>query len=113
MCNNGFGGGNCCWIIILLIIIWCCCGNSGWNGGGNCCCCECCNGGSPGRLDFFLTSFTGISPFYANHPLTRSEKNTITGPRQKPVITVVIPTVEPRRKPADKTEISQSIRTRR
>ncbi len=50
-------------------------------------------------------------PPYANHPPARSEINAITGPRQKPVITVVRPTVEPRKRPTDKTEMSQAIRT--
>ena len=50
---------------------------------------------------------------HSNHPCTHFDTSIITGPRKKPVINVVSPTVEPSRNPADSMEISQIIRTAR
>ena len=48
---------------------------------------------------------------YSNQLLTRVDTEVMAGPRQKPVINVVRPTVAPRRKPADRTEKSHATRT--
>ena len=50
---------------------------------------------------------------HSNHPCTHFDTSIIAGPRKKPVINVVSPTVEPSRNPADSMEISQIIRTAR
>ena len=50
---------------------------------------------------------------YSNQLVTRAETKEMAGPRQNPVISVVSPTVDPTRKPMDKTEMSQSMRTPR
>lgn len=50
---------------------------------------------------------------HSNQRPTCFDMNAMAGPRQKPVSSVVRPTVEPSKKPMDKKEISQSIRTPR
>ena len=62
------------------------------------------------RAEFLPTTASAV---YSNQLLTRLDTKAMAEPRQKPVISVVRPTVDPSRKPRDKIEMSHSMRIAR